>query len=175
MTTTTVSTNNQSRIGGLAAFGILLMFGYAVWAPLAGMAFLVMAVYYFALARVESSALGLVATACAAGAGILLLFISLEPSHLYNVAVMVGLFLPPLLAGWTANGKAGFPRWLAIIGMAAGAFGLLNFVVVTLGGGNYMAPNNPALTPFIFGTYYPAALATLVWLAWGGLRMFRRA
>jgi hypothetical protein len=48
-------------------------------------------------------------------------------------------------------------------------------VVVAISGGDYTNPNNPALTPFIWATYIPSMLAILVWLVWGGIRLFRKA
>ena len=176
MSTTTLSTNNLYRVGGLAAIlGLLLMFGYTVLPMLMGIGLLVTAVFYFALYRAESSVLNLVATVSAAGGAIFMFFIKVEPSHPYNIALLAALFLPPLLAGLAVNGQAGFPRALAISGMVGGVFGILNFVVVTIGGGDYTNPNNLALTPFVWATYIPSMLAILVWLVWGGIRMFRKA
>ena len=97
-----------------------------------------------------------------------------EPSPQYNLALLAGPFLPALLAGLAANSQAGFPRALAIIGIVAGVAGLLNFLVVTIGGGDYTDPNNPALAPFIWATYLPAALGA-VWLVWEGVLLFRKA
>lgn len=176
MSTNTTSTNNLFRVSGLAAIlGILVMFGATTLPVLVGIGILVIAAYYFALYRAESSALNLIATLSAIGGAILALFTAATPNHLYNVAFMAGLVLPPLLAGLAANGKAGFPRALAIAGIVAGVFGVLNFVVVAIGGGDYTNPNNPALTPLIYGTYIPSMLAVLVWLVWGGIRLFRKA
>jgi hypothetical protein len=36
-------------------------------------------------------------------------------------------------------------------------------------------PGNPSLTTPSNLTYYPALVPVLVWLAWGGVRMFRKA
>ncbi|MBI5293552.1 MAG: hypothetical protein HY872_16880, partial [Chloroflexi bacterium] len=136
---------------------------------------LVIAAYYFALYRAESSALNLIATLSTVGGAILALFTAATPNHLYNVAVLTGLALPPLLAGLAFNGKADFPRALAITGIVGGVFGLLNFMVVAIGGGDYTNMNNTALAPFIYVTYLPSMLAILVWLVWGGTRLFRKA
>ncbi len=176
MTTATASPNNLYRVGGIAAIlGFLIMFGAAALPALVGIGMLVMAAYYFALYRAESSVLNLIATLSAVGGAILAMFTAATPNHLYNVAFMAGLTLPPLFAGLAFNGKADFPRALAITGIVGGVFGLLNFVVAAIGGGDYTNPNNPALTPFIYGTYLPSMLAILVWLIWGGIRLFRKA
>lgn len=176
MSTTTVSINNLNRIGGLAAIvGLLLMFGYAALPLLLGVGMLVMAVYYFALYRADSSVLNLVATLSAVGGSLALFVTGVAPHMAQNAAMFAAFFLPSLLAGLAANGQAGFPRALAIIGIVGGVFGVLNFIVVTLAGGDYTNPNNPALTPFVWATYIPTMLATLVWLVWGGIHMFRKA
>ncbi len=176
MSTTTLAPNNMYRIGGAAAIlGVLLMFGAGVLPPLVGIGMLVTAAYYFALYRVESSALNLIATLSAVGGAILALFTAAVPNHLYNIAFLTGLTLPPLFAGLAFNGKASFPRILAIAGIVAGVFGVLNFVVVAIGGGDYTNPNNPALTPLVYGAYIPSMLAVLVWVVWGGIRLFRKA
>lgn len=174
--TTAASPNNLYRLGGVAAIlGILIMFGAASLPLLVGIGTLLTAVYYFALYRAESSALNLIATLSAVGGAVLALFTAATPNHLYNVAFAAGLILPPLFAGLAFNGKADFPRVLAITGIVGGVFGVLNFVVVAIGGGDYTSPNNPALTPFIYGTYLPSMLAILVWTVWGGIRLFRKA
>ena len=173
-----MSNNNLFRYGGAAAIlGILIMFGAAALPALVGIGFLVIAAYYFALYRAESSALNLIATLSTVGGAILALFTAATPNHLYNVAFLTGLALPPLLAGLAFNGKADFPRALAITGIVGGVFGLLNFVVVAaIGGGDYTnMMNNPALAPLIYVTYIPSMLAILVWLVWGGIRLFRKA
>lgn len=176
MSTTTASPNNLYRVGGAAAIlGILIMFGAGVLPALVGIGALVTAAYYFALYRAESSALNLIATLSAVGGGVLALFTAATPNHLYNVAFTAILVLPPLFAGLAFNGKADFPRALAIAGIVGGVFGLLNAVVVAIGGGDYTKPNNPALTPFIYGTYLPSMLAVMVWTVWGGIRLFRKA
>jgi hypothetical protein len=176
MSTTTASTNNLYRVGGVAAIlGILIMFGATTLPLLVGIGFLVLAAYYFALYRADSSALNLIATLSTVGGGVLALFTAATPNHLYNVAFVTGLVLPPLFAGLAFNGKADFPRALAIAGIVGGVFGILNFVVAAIGGGDYTNPNNPALTPFIYGTYAPSMLAIMVWLVWGGIRLFRKA
>jgi hypothetical protein len=176
MSTKTASANTLFRLGGIAAIlGILFTLGYAVVPLLLGIGALVMAVYYFALYRGELSMLNLAATLSAAGGAILLLFIKIGPSQIYGIALAAAIFVPALLAGLAANGRAGFPRALAIAGILGGVFGLLNYVVVAIGGGDYTNPNSPALTPFIWATYIPAMLATLVWLVWGGIHLFRKA
>ena len=171
-----MSNNNLYRVGGAAAIlGLLIMFGAAALPALVGIGFLVIAAYYFALYRAESSALNLIATLSTVGGAILALFTAATPNHLYNVAVLTGLALPPLLAGLAFNGKADFPRALAITGTVGGVFGLLNFVAVAIGGGDYTNMNNTALAPLIYVTYIPSMLAILVWLVWGGIRLFRKA
>jgi hypothetical protein len=179
MSTIAVSTNNLYRAGGAAAIvGILLMFGAYALPILVGVSLLVMAVFYFTLYRLlgaESPILSLAAVVLAAGGAILLFFIGTEPGLLSGTALLASFFLPALLAGIAANGKANFPRALAIVGIVGGVFGALNFVVVAIGGGDYTNPNNPALTPFIWATYILGSLATLVWLVWGGITLFRKA
>lgn len=176
MSTNTTSGNNLYRVGGIAAIlGFLIMFGYVVLPQFLAIGLLVMAVYYFALYRVAASGLNLSAVLLAAGGSIAMLFTGVGPTFGYGIAMLVAFFLPALFAGLTANGQAGFPRALAIAGIVGGVFGILNGIVVTIGGGDYTNPNNPALTPFIYGTYLPGAIATTVWLVWGGIRMFRKA
>ncbi len=171
-----MSNNDLNRIGGIAAIvGILIMFGGAALLLLVPVGLLVTAVYYFALYRSNSSALNLVATLLAAGGSIAMFFTGVGGASGYGLALLAALNLPPLLAGFAGYTKADLPRFLSIAGIIAGVFGVLNAVVVSIGGGDYANPNNPALTPFIYGTYLPAMLAVLTWLVWGGIRMFRKA
>ncbi len=177
MTTTTVSANSTLyRIGGIAAIvGILIMFGGGAMPLLVAVGLLMTAAYYFALYRADPSVLNLVVTLMVAGGSIAMFLTGVGPTFPYGITMLAALYLPPMLVGFAANGQAGFPRGLAITGIVGGVFGILNGIVVTIGGGDYTNPNNPALTPFIYGTYVPAMLATLVWLVWGGIRMFRKA
>ena len=70
---------------------------------------------------------------------ICMLFLNLQPLGLYNFAFMAVYYLPPLLFGLLAYKqlRAGMPRALGVIGMAAGLAALVRFVVLTSGGGDW--------------------------------------
>jgi hypothetical protein len=170
--------NNQTlyRIGGAAAIlGMLLLFaGYAVFL-LSGIGVLLLAVYYFALYREHASGLKLAAVASTLIGGVMLLFIGFTPSVTYNIAMLLAFMLPPLLAGLAAREQADFPGMLAWAGIIGGALGILNAIINISGGGDWTNLGNPTLTTLSNLTYYPAFALVLVWLVWGGVRMFRKA
>lgn len=177
-----MSNNNLFRIGGIAIIlGILLMFaGYAM-PSLMWIGALFFAVFYYALFRFfgdKSPSLNLSGVVLGVGGSILwalTLFMNTTTGLLYNFASLAAFFLAPLFFGLLVYRNANLPRALAIFGIVAGVFGFLNFVIVTIAGGDYMNPNNPALTPMILATYYVGMLAGIVWLIWSAIVLLRKA
>jgi hypothetical protein len=98
-----------------------------------------------------------------------------EPTVIYNIFMLLGMMLPPLLAGLAYRGKADFPGWLALVGILTGILGTLNAIINISGGGDWTKLPNPTLTNLSNLTYYPAALLLLAWLVYGGIRLFRKA
>jgi len=161
---------NLYRAGGLAAvLGIVLLFvAYAVPVLLAA-GILLFAVTYFALYRLPGMGLpelnlAAVISTVVGAAG--LFFTGSTPSVLFNVFMGLALMLPAFLAGLSAYRQTGFPRALAIIGMIAGALGVLNAIINISGGGDWTNLPNAMLKLFSDLTYYPATLLLLVWLVW---------
>ena len=177
-----MSNNNLFRIGGIAIIlGILLMIaGFAVPALL-GVGALFFAVFYYALYRYfgdQSPSLNLLAAILGVGGSIfyaVIAFLNITTGLLFNLATLVAFFLAPLVFGLLAYPTASLPRMLAIFATVAGVFGFLNFVIVTIGGGDYTNPNNPALNPMILGTYYVGMLAGVIWMVWSAIILFRKA
>lgn len=143
---------------------------------------LVMAVFVFALYhlfRHAAPAASLAAAVAGIGGAVVLAITALATGSQSGLVVGISTwavyFLPPLVFGYLAYQQpaAGLPRLLAVIGLAGGAFGLANTVLVLAGGGDYANPNNPALTPFILGTYYLAMLPVMIWMVWTGLVLLR--
>lgn len=172
-----MNTSSLYRIGGIAAIlgSVLLFTGYAIPALL-GIGVLLWALFYYALDKsLGASALGLAAAGSTLVGGIGLLFTGTTPTVIFNIFMVLAFMLPALLAGLAARGKAGFPRFLPIIGIAGGALGIVNAIVNIAGGGDWTNLSNPTLTLLSNLTYYPATLLVLVWLVWGGIRLFRKA
>lgn len=165
------------RIGGIAAIlGSLLLFGGYAIPVLLGIGVLLWALFYYVLDKsLGSSTLGLAAIGSTVIGGIGLLFTGMKPSTLFNIFMVLAFMLPALLAGLAARGKAGFPRFLPIIGMIGGALGIVNAIVNIAGGGDYTNLSSPTLTLLSNLTYYPATLLVLVWLVWNSVLLFRKA
>lgn len=172
-----MNTLSLNRIGGIAAFlGIVLLFtGYAI-PVLLGIGLLLFGLFYYALDKsLGSSPLGLAAVGSTVVGAIGLLFTGTDPSTLFNIFMVLAFMLPALLAGLAAQGKAGFPRFLPIIGIAGGALGIVNAIVNIAGGGDWTNLSNPTLKLLSDLTYYPASLLVTAWLVWAGIRLFRKA
>jgi hypothetical protein len=177
--------NSQSifRLGGLAAIaGLLLSVGGYVSMVMFALGALLVAVYVFALYhlfRHAAPAPSLAAAGVGIGGAVFLagavVATGSQSGTVVGIASWAAYFLPPLAFGFLAyqHPAAGLPRPLAVIGLLGGAFGLVNTVLVLAGGGDYAAPNNPALTPFIMGTYYLAMLPVLIWMVWTGIALLR--
>jgi hypothetical protein len=193
--------SNQSiyRTGGIAAIlGIVLLIlsvvttGTMVTTPgeitflsrlllvLAVVTFVVAAYALYLLFRPYAKGLSLTAVVLS-GLGwvfvaISMLFMNMQPLMLYNLGFVACLFAPPLLFGYLAlrYRQAGLPRSLAIVGLVAGVAGVINYILVTLGGSDWANPSNPALLPFINIAYFVGVLFLLVWLVWSAVFLLRR-
>jgi hypothetical protein len=181
VSTTAITQNNTLyRIGGGAAIlGLLAALSYNAAPALFLVSPWLIAIFWFALYRLfraEANSLGLAGVAVSVVGAVLILFTGDNPSHLYTIALLCSWFLPALIFGYLGfqSRSAGLPRLLAILGMVAGVFGVLNAIVVSIGGGDYTQPNNPALAPWIGVTYYPGALAAVIWFIWGGIVLLRK-
>jgi hypothetical protein len=171
------------RFGGLAAIlGLVFSLGAAAWPALLAVGALTMAVFIFALYhlyRPESPAISLagavVGIVGAATMAAVVLVTGTQSGTLVGLATWAAYFMPPLVFGILAyqHRLVGQPRLLGIISIVGGVFGLLNAMVVLAGGGDYANPNNPALTPWIMGTYFLGMLPTLVWIVWTGIALLR--
>ena len=176
-----MSKNNLFRFGGIAVIlGVVLMFASYALPALLAVGGLLLAVFYYALYRFfgdKSPSLNLSAVVLGVGGSILFviaLLMNKTTGIVYNLAYLAAFSLAPLLFSLLVYRNANLPRMLAIFGILASVFGFLNFVVTTIGGGDYMNPNNPALTPLIDGTYYVGMLAALVWMIWSGIILLRK-
>lgn len=172
-----MNTSSLYRISGIAAIlGSVLMFASEAIPVLLGIGMLLFGLFYYTLDKfLGSSPLGLAAAGSTLVGGIGLLFTGTTPTVIFNIFMVLAFMLPALLAGLAARGKAGFPRFLPIIGIAGGALGIVNAIVNIAGGGDWTNLSNPTLTLLSNLTYYPATLLVLVWLVWGGIRLFRKA
>ncbi len=170
-----MNTSSLYRIGGIAAIlGIALMFAGDAIPALLGIGLLLFGLFYYALDRfLGSSPLGLAAVGSTVVGAIGLILTGTTPTVIFNIFMVLAFMLPALLAGLAARGKAGFPRFLPIIGMVGGALGIVNAVVNIAGGGDYTNLSSPTLTLLSNLTYYPAFLLVLVWLVWGGILLLR--
>lgn len=178
-----MNNSSLSRIGGIAALlGIVLSLGSMAMPALLAIGSLAVAVFIFALYRLFSplaATVSLVTAIVGIVGAIVLAIMSLSAvapnNSLSNLATWASWMLPPLAFGFLAyqHPEAGFSRLLGIIGILGGVAGLLNLIVVLIGGGNWAEPNNPALGPVIMVTYYVAMLLTLVWLVWTGVVLLR--
>lgn len=180
-------TNNLSRLGGIAAIlGILLSIAYTINPVFLGFGALAFAVFIFALYRIfssESAGLSLAGAVVGIAGAALLAFLTLtsqfqttQSNATQGMAMWATFFFPPLVFGYLAyrHPGAGMPRTLGLIGLLGGVFGLLNAIFSLIGGGDWMNPNNPALSPFIMGTYLIGMVLMLVWLAWTVILLMRR-
>ena len=155
MSTTTASPNNLYRLGGIAAIRSSDHAWRRYPARARRIGVLVMAAYYFALYRAESSALNLIATLSAVGGGILALFTAATPNHLYNVAFAAGAYSAAFVRSDCFNGKADFPRVLAITGIVGGVFGLLNLWSWQSAAAITRTRTTLPLTSLVYVTYLP--------------------
>ena len=171
-----MSKNNLFRFGGLAVIlGVVLMFASYALPALLAVGGLLLAVFYYALYRFfgdKSPSLNLSAVVLGVVGSILFviaLLMNKTTGILYNLAYLAAFFLAPLLFSLLVYRNSSLSRLLAIFGIVAGVFGFLNFVITTIGGGDYMNPNNPALNPLINVTYYVGMLASIGWMIWSGI------
>lgn len=175
-----------SRIGGIAAILSIVLSVGAMAAPiLLAPGSLLLIVFVIALHRLFNTRAGMLSLAAAvvaiAGAAVLMALTVASGSAgvpnnaLSNLATWVAWFLPPLAFGYLGyrHPDAGFSRVLSIIGIVGGLFGLLNLIVVLIGGGSWAEPNDPALGPIIMITYYGGMLFTLAWMVWAGIVLLR--
>ena len=170
-----MSSNNLFRIGGIAAIlGIVLMFAGDAIPALLGIGLLLFGLFYYALDKfLGSSPLGLAAAGSTVVGAIGLLLTGTTPTVIFNIFMVLAFMLPALLAGLAARGKAGFPRFLPIIGIVGGALGIVNAIVNISGGGDWTNLSSPTLTLLSNLTYYPASLLVAVWLVWAGILLLR--
>ena len=170
-----MNTSSLYRIGGIAAIlGIVLLFAGDVIPVLLGIGMLLFGLFYYALDKfLGSSPLGLAAVGSTAAGAIGLIFTGTTPTVIFNIFMVLAFMLPALLAGLAARGKAGFPRFLPIIGIVGGALGIVNAIVNISGGGDWTNLSSPTLTLLSNLTYYPASLLVAVWLVWGGIHLLR--
>ena len=177
--------NNQTlyRIGGIAGiFSLILSLGYYITPYSMALAGLAAIVFVFALYRLfsaSSSALNLVGAILGIGGSVLLVIVVLMTgganNTFTNLAIWASYFTPPLFYGLLAiqNSHAGMSRTLGIIGLVGGISGLLNLILVLIGGGDWSNPSIPALSPVIMATYYIGMLLTLVWMVWASIVLLR--
>ena len=170
-----MSEKNLYRFGGIAAIvGTLLTFGTEAAPILLGLGVLVLAGFYFALYRLNGSQLNLIALVSTLVGAVAFLIVGVNPSALFNVLLILAMWLPALLAGLAAKQSDDFPRIWPYFGIAAGLLGMLNALVNISGGGNYESLTSPLLKTLSELTYFPATLAALVWWIWGGVIMLRK-
>lgn len=105
-----------------------------------------------------------------------LLALNLRPLALYNFAFTAVNMLPSLLFGIliARQLQSGMPRALGILGIIAGVFGIVRYVLLTLGGGDWTNLSNPTLQPVIFLSYIGWIFLSVVWLIWAGVLLLRR-
>lgn len=105
-----------------------------------------------------------------------MLFLNLQPLALYNLAFTAIYIVPGLIFGLLAyqQPQAGLPRTLGVIGIVSGVIGLVRFVVLTLGGGDWTNLTNPALAPIIMVSYITWMILGLIWWVWTGIILVRR-
>lgn len=170
-----MNTSSLYRIGGIAVFlGILLVGGGYAISALLGIGLLLFGLFYYALDKfLGSSPLGLAAVGSTVVGAIGLILTGTTPTVIFNIFMVLAFMLPALLAGLAARGKAGFPRFLPVIGIVGGALGVVNAIINIAGGGDYTNLSSPTLTLLSNLTYYPAFLLVLVWLLWGGILLLR--
>jgi hypothetical protein len=179
-----MSQSTWLRVGGAAAIlDVVLMAGYYVLPPISTMGALAVAVFVLVLYRLfreSAPRLSLAGAVLGIGGSVILAAMWLTAGDRnaapQNIATWAAFFAPPLLFGIAAYRypNPGMSRILALTGIAGGVFGLINLIVVLIGGGNWSEPNNPALSPLIMATYYAGMLLTLVWMVWTGVVLLRR-
>lgn len=154
----------SSRIINSAAAIVLLPFSYALY------------IIYRDIAK----SLSQIAWFEVLGATILyivsLLILGLQPLALYNIAFTTANMVPSLLYGilMAQQPQAGMPRTLGILGIIAGGLGVVRYVFLTLGGGDWTNLSNPALQPVIFISYMAWIALGVVWLIWTGVLLLRQ-
>ena len=106
---------------------------------------------------------------------ITLLVLSLRPLMLYNFAFTAVNMVPSLLYGilMFQQPQLGMPRTLGILGMIAGILGIVRYVLLTLGGGDWTNLSNLSLQPIIFISYVSWIAISVVWLIWTGILLLR--
>ena len=107
---------------------------------------------------------------------ICLLALNLRPLALYNFAFAAVNMIPSLLFGilMARQPQSGMPRGLGILGIVAGILGIVRYILVTLGGGDWTDLSNPALQPIIFFSYIGWIFLSVIWLIWTGILLLRR-
>ncbi len=107
---------------------------------------------------------------------ICLLVLNLRPLALYNFAFTAVNMLPSLLFGilMARQAHSGMPRALGILGIVAGVFGIVRYILLTLGGGDWTNLNNSALQHIIFFSYIGWMFLSVIWLIWAGALLLRR-
>lgn len=107
---------------------------------------------------------------------ICLLALNLRPLALYNFAFTAVNMIPSLLFGilMARQPQSGMPRALGILGIVAGILGIVRYILVTLGGGDWTNLSNPALQPIIFFSYIGWIFLSVIWLIWAGILLLRR-
>lgn len=171
-----MSNSSLSRTGGIAAIlGILLTIAYVVNPIFLAFGMLGFAVFYFAIFRLwsaESPALSLAGVILGIGGAVLFAALILlrgnQNNSLQNTALWAAVSAAPLFFGALAyqHPKGGMTRTLGLIGILGGVGGLVNLLLILLGGGDWSNPSDPALTPWIMGTYYLSMVLFLIWFVW---------
>ena len=107
---------------------------------------------------------------------ICLLALNLRPLALYNFAFTAVNMIPSLLFGilMARQPQSGMPRALGILGIVAGILGIVRYILVTLGGGDWTNLSNPTLQPIIFFSYIGWIFLSVIWLIWAGILLLRR-
>lgn len=181
-----MSDNNLARYGGIAGIlALIVAFSVAVLPSFTDalllVALVLLAVMTFSLYRIYRSqepTLSLIGLVVGIGAPVVLLvsmLISSKPGNFSGLVMGASFFAMTFCFGLAAYRQKSqdVPRLLAILGIVAGVAGLVNFVLVLVGGGDYANPNNPALSPLIMGSYLLAALLALIWIVWTGVNLIR--
>lgn len=190
-----MSNNNIFRIGGISAF---LGLGFTLAdlvitgttspdnVPLfsklmnsaAALTIIPLVLALYQLFRIKAPTFSMVAVIEGISAVVLfvicMLILNLQPLVLYNFAFMAVYYLPPMLFGLLAyqQPQSGMPRALNVIGIVTGVVAITRYVVLTMGGGDWM--NLPAtLAPVAFILYLTATGLALVWLVWTGILLLR--
>ena len=190
-----MSTNNIFRIGGISAFlglgftladlvitGTTSPDNVSLFSKLmnsaAALTIIPLVLALYQLFRIKAPTFSLVSVVEGISAVVLfvicMLILNLQPLVLYNFAFMAVYYLPPMLFGLLAyqQPQSGMPRALNVIGIVTGVVAIIRYVVLTMGGGDWM--NLPAsLAPLAFILYLTATVLALVWLVWTGILVLR--